>query len=151
MTAGNVELLERGYAALQRGDLDAMLEMLDPEVEIRDRPESPDAGVYHGRDGALQVLGLNDEAFESFELAPERFVEIGGHVVVILMLRVRGRESGVPVEERIAHLWTVRESRATRMQVYSEPDDAIAEALHIESSIGEDEAEGHQEMSRDDG
>ena len=57
MTGSIAELLERGYAALQRGDLDAMLEMIDPQVEIRDRPESPDAGVYHGREGALEALG----------------------------------------------------------------------------------------------
>ena len=133
MTGSIAELLERGYAALQRGDLDAMLEMIDPQVEIRDRPESPDAGVYHGREGALEALGLNDDAFESFELVPERFVEIGAQVVVILMLHVRGRESGITVEERIAHLWTVRNGRATRLQVYTDPDDAIAEALRMES------------------
>ncbi len=151
MTAGNAELLERGYAALQRGDLDAMLEMIDPEVEIRDRPEAPDAGVYHGREGVLYALGLNDDAFESFELAPERFVETKTHVVVILILRVRGRESGIPVEERIAHLWTLREGRAIRLQVYTDPDDAIAEALRIESSMREDEGEGRQDMRRDNG
>lgn len=151
MTDSIAELLERGYAALQRGDLDAMLKLLDPEVEIRDRPESPDAGVYHGREGVLEALGLNEDAFESFELEPERFVEMGAHVVVILIMRVRGRESGVPVEERIAHLWSVRDGRATRLQVYTDPDDAIAEALRIESSIGEDAGDGRQEVSRDDG
>ena len=151
MTGGNAEMLERGYAALRRGQLDVVLEMLDPEVEIRDRREAPDAGVYHGREGALQALGLNEDAFESFELDPQRFVEVGDHVAVVLILRVRGRGSGVTLEERIAHLWTVAEGSATRLQVYTDPDDAIAEALRMESEMREDEADGRQEASREDG
>ena len=67
------------------------------------------------------------------------------------MLHVRGRESGITVEERIAHLWTVHNGRATRLQVYTDPDDAIAEALRMESSMGEDEGEGREDMGRDNG
>ena len=34
MTDSVAELLKRGYAALQRGDMDEMLKLLDPEVEM---------------------------------------------------------------------------------------------------------------------
>jgi ketosteroid isomerase-like protein len=142
MTGGNAEIIERGYAALRRRQLDVMLAVLAPDVEIRDRREAPDAGVYHGREGALQALGLNEDAFESFELDPQRFVEAGDQVAVVVMLRVRGRGSGVTLEERIGHLWTVAEGSATKLQVYSDPDDAIAEALRMQSEMREDEAGG---------
>jgi ketosteroid isomerase-like protein len=40
----------------------------------------------------------------------------------------RGRGSGVPVEEEIAHLWTVDDGIAVAMQVYSDPQDALRDA-----------------------
>jgi len=40
----------------------------------------------------------------------------------------RGRGSGVPVEETIAHLWTVRDGKAVALQVYTDPDDALRDA-----------------------
>jgi ketosteroid isomerase-like protein len=125
----NLERMRRGYEAIGRGDIDeVLLEMLDPEVEIRDRPEIPDPGVYKGFEGAQRSLATTEETFDSWALTPERFVEHGDSIVVVLHLEGRGRESGVPVEDRLAHLWTMRDGKGYRMQVYSDPEEAIAEA-----------------------
>ena len=54
------------------------------------------------------------------------------HVVVVLKMTGRGRGSGVPVEETIAHLWTVRDGKAIAMQVYSDPEHALRDARATE-------------------
>ena len=124
----NVDLLRRGYAAMARGDFDSVLEMLDPEIEMRDRPESPDAGIYHGHEGALAAFGQTVDFFDEVEMVPEEFFGSGEVVVVALLMRVRGRESGVPVEERIAHLWRIADRRAVSLQAFTHLDDALRAA-----------------------
>jgi hypothetical protein len=124
----NIAMLRRGYEAISRGDFDSVMEMLDPEIVMHDRPESPDAGTYHGHAGALEALRQTDDFFDDVEMAPEEMHESGDQIVVVLTLRGRGRESGVPVEERIAHLWTVREGRALALRAFTDPGDALRAA-----------------------
>jgi hypothetical protein len=117
-----------GYAALSEGDIDQVLELLDPEVELHDRPESPDASVYHGLDGARTAFDTSIEMFHDFELVPQALYETPTDIVVVLQMRGHGRESGVPVDDRIAHHWTMRDGRPVRCQVYSDPDEALSAA-----------------------
>jgi ketosteroid isomerase-like protein len=122
------EQFRRAYTDFARGNLEAVLELIDPEVELRDRPESPDASTYHGHEGVLESLQKSAETFEELDFIPERFVEQGDHMVVTILMRGRGRGSGVPVEEQIAHLWTIREGKAAVLQVYSNEADALEAA-----------------------
>ena len=124
----NVEAIRGGYESVGQGNLDGMLDLIAPDVVVRDRPESPDPGTYHGHQGVQQALAASDETFEGFELEPEEFIGEGDYVVVVLMMRGTGRGSGVTVEERIAHQWKVRDGKAVELQVYSDPDDALRDA-----------------------
>ena len=125
MTATTIERLRAGYEAIARGDVAAALEQIDADVEIHDRPESPDAGTYHGHEGVREALQLNDETFERFDFVPEEYHDFGNRIVVVIRMRAVGKGSGAHVEERIAHLWTVRDDRAAHLQVYSDPEEAL--------------------------
>jgi ketosteroid isomerase-like protein len=124
----NVEAMKRGYATAGQGDLDAMLDIIDPDIVLRDRPESPDPRTYHGYEGVRKSLESSDETFDRFELQPEEFIAEGDYVIVVLRMRGTGRGSGITVEERIAHQWKIRDGRAVAMQVYSDPEDAVRDA-----------------------
>jgi uncharacterized protein len=128
MAESNEQRLRRGYAALSRGDYEAIRELLDPEIVLRDRPEVPDAGSYRGFEGMLSTLRDTSESFEEFRLEPTEFFEQGDKVVVFLVMTGRGRTSGVPVEERIAHLWTLREGLAVELQAFTVQADALEAA-----------------------
>jgi hypothetical protein len=125
--------MRRGYDAMMRRDIEALLALLDPEVEMHDRPEAPDARSYRGHEGVLTALQVSLDAFDDFQLEPEAFYEAGDKVVVLLRMVGTGNVSGVPVEEHIAHLWTIRDGRAIALQVYSDPADALAAAGLSES------------------
>jgi uncharacterized protein len=124
----NIELMRQGYEAMARDDLEAILALFDPEVELHDRPEAPDPRTYRGYEGVADALDVSIDAFNDFSLVPERFYEADDKVVVVLIMGGTGRASGAPVEERIAHLWTIRDGRAISLQVYSDPADALAAA-----------------------
>jgi hypothetical protein len=124
----NVEAIRRAYDSVRQGNIDSVLDLVDPDVVVRDRPESPDPRTYRGYEGMQQALASSDESFEGFEMEPEEFIGEGDYVVVVLTMRGTGRGSGVTVEERIAHQWKVRDGKAVALQVYSDPDDAVRDA-----------------------
>jgi ketosteroid isomerase-like protein len=128
MPESYVERLRTGYEALGRGDYEALRELLDPEILLRDRPEAPDARSYRGFEGMLTTLRDTSDSFENFRLDPQRFFENGEKIVAVLSMTGRGRTSGVPVEERIAHLWTLREGLAIELQAFTDPADALEAA-----------------------
>lgn len=128
MARTNVDRLRSGYEALGRGDYEAVRELLDPKVVLQDRPEVPDARTYRGYEGMLMTLRDTSDSFENFRLDPQRFFEHGDKIVVILSMTGRGRVSGVPVEERIAHLWTLRDGLAVELRAFTDPADALQTA-----------------------
>jgi uncharacterized protein len=130
LTARNVALMRDAYERIgTQGSTDVAWELIADDVVVRDRPEVPDPRTYHGRAGVLEALASSDESFEQFRMDVEDLVGVGDtHVVAILRMHGRGRGSGVPVEERIAHMWLVRDGKAVEMQVYSDPEDALRDA-----------------------
>jgi len=124
----NVEAIKSAYHSVGQGNVDGVLHLVDPDVVVRDRPESPDPRTYHGYQGVQQALASSDETFEGFEMEPEEFIGEGDYVVVVLTMRGTGRGSGITVEERIAHQWKVRDGKAVALQVYSDPDAAVRDA-----------------------
>lgn len=128
MTESYVDRLRTGYDALGRGDYEAIRELLDPKIVLKDRPEVPDARSYRGFEGMLITLRDTSDSFENFRLDPQRFFENGEKIVAILDMTGRGRASGVPVKEQIAHLWTLREGLAIELQAFTDPADALEAA-----------------------
>ena len=131
LTDRNLALLRAAYTAIGREGIDSAeaWELISEDIVIRDRPEAPDPQTYTGREGVRQALAASDDTFEEFTLQPVDMTAVGDrHVVVVLRMAGRGRGSGVPVEEEIAHLWTVENGKAVAMQVYSDPQDAMRDA-----------------------
>jgi ketosteroid isomerase-like protein len=124
----NVDAIKSAYLSVGQNDFDGVLDLVDPGVVVRDRPESPDPRTYHGHRGVREALASSDESFEKFELNPEEFIGEGDYVVVVLTMRGTGRGSGITVEDRIAHQWKIRDGKAVALQVYSDPVDAIRDA-----------------------
>jgi uncharacterized protein len=128
MADTNVDRLRSGYEAVSRGDYEGVRALLDPTVVMRDRPEVPDARSYFGFEGMVSTLRDTSESFDDFRLTPERFFENGDRIVAVLRMTGRGRTSGVPVEERIAHLWTLQDGLAIELQAFTDPADALEAA-----------------------
>jgi ketosteroid isomerase-like protein len=137
MAETNVDRLRAGYEALDRGDIDVVRDFIHPQAEMRDRPEIPDATTYVGWDGVVLSLRASRETFEDFHFVPERFFENEDKIVVIIKMIGKGRTSGVPVEERIAHLWTIEDGLAVALQAYTSPAEAL-EAAGLPPDLAEE-------------
>jgi ketosteroid isomerase-like protein len=114
------------YERFRGGDTAGALALYSPAVEVHDRPEIPDPQVHHGYEGVLAALNESRTEFAALDILPEEFIEAGdGRVVVVFTFVGRGRESGVPVEERLCHAWTIRDGLVVRMEVHSTREAAL--------------------------
>ena len=126
MSADSVAVVREIYECFRTGDEERAIELIHPDVEVRDRPEIPDPRVYHGHDGVREALGVSEAEFDDMDLVPEEFVDAGnGAVVVVLHFVGRGRESGVPIDELLCHLWRVRDGKGLRVEVHADRDEAL--------------------------
>jgi uncharacterized protein len=125
MTQANVDLVREIYDRFRGGDPDGALALYHPDVEVHDRPEIPDPQVYRGHEGVLRALGASRSEFAGLDVVPEEFINAGDRVIVLFRFVGTGRESGVPIEERLCHAWTVRDGLVTRLEVHSDPEDAL--------------------------
>lgn len=117
MSETNVELVRRGYAAAARGDLDAIRDLLDPDVKWHAGDPSA-AWACKNREQALAFMGRpgRGDVGELIDV-----VDAGDKVVVIMK---PSGEDPAPV----ANLTTLRDGRVVEMVHYPNPDDALAAA-----------------------
>lgn len=127
MAEANVDALKRGYAALNRGDLSVVLELLDPEIEWREPEPSPEAGAYRGRESFERFLRGWLESFEEFRVEPEQVVDRDGRLIAVVRQTGKGRSSGVEVDARLAHVWTVEDGRAVRWEAVGQPEELLGD------------------------
>jgi len=121
MSETNVDLARRGYESIMRGDLDAIRDLLDPNV--RWHAGDPDGDfACKNRDQALQWMRRARARRGS---APAELIEIvdaGDSVVVIMKPTPEGDELATTV----ANVTTFRGGKVVEMVHYDDPADARA-------------------------
>jgi ketosteroid isomerase-like protein len=126
----NVRRAREGFEAFNRGDMEAVLDFLHPDVEVRSVAEVGQEGDYRGRDGFLHWNGLWMEAWEEFQVELKELEEVDDHNVLVHCDQWgRGRGSGLEVHQTVTYLFTIDEAgKATRVHIYTEREDALAAA-----------------------
>jgi ketosteroid isomerase-like protein len=133
MLEKNMQVALELVDAVNRGDADAFLACLSPDVECEENGDIPGVGVvYRGRE---EVRAWFEEVLvEPWESIAVRVEEIreapGGRVFSGLTFSTRGRGSGVEAEIRF---WTASwfvDAKVARRQVFWTRDEAL-EALGL--------------------
>jgi ketosteroid isomerase-like protein len=122
--------LRVGYEAFGRHDLDAIKELLDPEIEWHPGDLAPEAGWHRGRDGLLAHMRSWLDAFNEMDLHPEEIVEDGERMLVMLAQRGRGTASGVELRTQPVHVWTIRDGVAVGWESHRSRSSALAGYPH---------------------
>jgi hypothetical protein len=71
------------------------------------------------------------ESWQSIELVPQRFREVGDRVVAIVDRRLRGRGSGIYVEDQVGIVFELRDGFATRISGHRDVVEALAAELDV--------------------
>jgi len=130
MSEENVEVLRRGYEAFARGDLDYVLDQLDPDVDWHPAI-APILGVetVRGRE-AVRRFFTRDlfVGFDRFRAEPLSFEDRGDFVLVMVRYIGRGESSGIEMDQRFATLYELRDGKAVTMRDYSTRRQALEAA-----------------------
>jgi ketosteroid isomerase-like protein len=128
VAAENVDAVRRFIEAFNRRDVDALVVAADPAVELDEWREAPGAQTYHGPDGVRAAIESWFETWEWMEVEIAEIVDAGVHVFVILDQRAKGSGSGAEVEIRSHNVYTFRDGKVVRIQLFIEPGPALEAA-----------------------
>jgi ketosteroid isomerase-like protein len=134
--AANAELVRQAYQFIEdlekgrRDDLDeAFSEYLDEKFELLPPPTYPEgAQVFRGRAGLRRWIATTQEIWDEWRLEPERYLVAGDQVVALVHVTAQGHLSGVRLDRRTAHVWTIADGRVTRCEVYLDRSEGLAAA-----------------------
>jgi ketosteroid isomerase-like protein len=137
MSEENVEFVRKAleaFNAFMRGETsrEAILELGDPQFEFnwhgdRTMPDSPQR--LQGPHELLRFWEDLRSAWDDLSLEPVELIEAPGNRVLTLSRQTgRGRESGVPVEVHAFTVWTIRNKKAQKIELFRHRADALEAA-----------------------
>jgi uncharacterized protein len=124
MSQANVEVIRTLFEAYSRGDHDAALECLAPDVHYETGQEIP----ADSRDAVRTMWERWESAWDEIETVPEEFIDAGDRVVVTVRYLGKGRGSGIAYKDLLFDVYTLREGRCVHKQEFRSKEEALAAA-----------------------
>jgi ketosteroid isomerase-like protein len=129
MSQGNVEVIRAVAAAITRGDWDAALSYVAPDVKWDiSRQLNELRGIYETRETVRRVWERFSEPWESWRLEVDEFVQVSEDTVVTRGTGYfRGRD-GIEVKARQCGVWTFRDGAVSEFTSYDDLREALEAA-----------------------
>ena len=133
MSQENVEVVRRTIEAYNRTYAEGtpdLYDLLDPEVEWVPMSALLEGTRYHGHDGVRQWMEEMKRDWTSFEVRPERFLDLGDDRVLTLgVWRAQGRGGDVLLDfQQASWLFQVKGGRLVRLQTFTDRSEALEAA-----------------------
>jgi ketosteroid isomerase-like protein len=129
MSQENVELIRRAFDTFNARDLDAFLELMDPEVEFTPYERALEGlGPYRGHDG---IRTWWEEAFAvlpDFRVEPREIRDLGDVTLTHGRLRGEGASSGAVFDRELWHVAEWRDKKQTWWGGFETEDEALEAA-----------------------
>jgi ketosteroid isomerase-like protein len=127
MSQENVEVIRAMFEAWNRRDFAAAQAAWAPEIVIEMSTDSIIDGTYRGYEGLAEVMRFWG-AFAEFRSDVREARPVGDKVFITVHHFGRGKGSGVDVEMENWQIFTLREGRITRYEVYATREQALEAA-----------------------
>jgi ketosteroid isomerase-like protein len=122
----NIELVKRLLTVYNERSFAENADLIDPDI-VWDLSalELPDSVRYTGRAEFRKFIETWEEGFSSEEVEAEEILDADDRVLVMILHRGLGKTSGAEVSQRYAMVWTFRDGRAVRMDMYATREEAL--------------------------
>lgn len=128
MTEENLDVIQRGYEAFGRGDINAMLESFDEEITwVTPGPrELATSGNRTGRQAVAQFFAAVNDIFDIQRFEPREFIAQGDRVIVLGSETARVRTTGKVVELDWVHVFAMRNRKVIAFQEFFDTAAVVA-------------------------
>jgi ketosteroid isomerase-like protein len=121
----NLELIRAGFAAHNRGDLDALVEVYDPDVVF----ETLLLGTHRGNEAIRLIYEENQKTLSGYDVVPVELIDSEDQVVAVAEVKGVGPVSEIAMDgDQFAFLFTIKNGRVVREQAFRNRDEAVAAA-----------------------
>ncbi len=124
MSQENVELTRRAFQAFTDRDLDALMAMLDDDVEAVPILAAMEGG-YHGHDGIRRWWASLLGTFPDFDAEVVEVRDAGDLTVAALRVRGHGLESDTPFDAAFWQVSRFRHGKCIGWRVYTSESEAL--------------------------
>jgi ketosteroid isomerase-like protein len=128
MSQENVAILRAMYEALNRGDAERALAYLHSEAELHTDPADPTSDSYYGLAEFQRGIALWQQEWRSMRYEIAEAMPGPNRVLMTIRLHGIGKRSGAEIDREIFHVWTTRDGKAQRCEVYSDRSEALEAA-----------------------
>jgi ketosteroid isomerase-like protein len=110
-----------------RGDFGVGEDLVAPGFEWHQFPQAVEPGTRRGAEvgGALRRMF---DVYENVRVDAREFIDAADKVVVIGRAHATARGSGMPLDNPVALVWTVRDGKLIRTQVFTDRREALEAA-----------------------
>jgi ketosteroid isomerase-like protein len=125
----NVGLVRMAYDAFGRGDITALLSLLDESIEwITPGPSDlPTAGTRRGRQAVGEFFKTLNETFEITNFQAQEFIAQGDRVIVLGTDTARLKATGKTSDFQWVHAFAVRNGKIVQFSEYGDMSLIVAE------------------------
>jgi len=128
MSSEDVRALQRGYEALARGDLETLNSLVDPDFEIGHRLVPESSAELRGPEALAANVSQIREVFGDVRWEPQEVIDLDGRLLVRVRFEGVAGHTALPFDEDIGHVYTLRDGRMVRLDVYRTWGEARAAA-----------------------
>jgi ketosteroid isomerase-like protein len=122
----NVALVMRSFEAICAWDVDTLLELYHPEVELLPLTGTRvESGGYRGHDGVRAYMSEARDLWDVLQPVGDVFTDVRDHVLVTGHCRVRGRSSGAESNPVCAWVVGVRDGLIVSHRACQSYDEAL--------------------------
>jgi ketosteroid isomerase-like protein len=131
----SAQLHRRIYEAFNARDVDALVALCDPNIEVQSVFAAVNRAIYRGHDGVREWQRDLEEAWgDQIRVDVEAYFDLGEHAIAFDALHGRGQQSGAEVVLPGAAVTRWHAERCVYFRAYDDRDEAL-------SDLGVSEAE----------
>ena len=131
MSQENLKAIQRGFEALNRRDIAALLEEVDAEVEwcpVFQVILGGEATVYRGHEGVREAFREWYDTLAEIHSEVLEVRDLGDRILAIGHFYARGQESGAEVDSPAGWLVDFKDGKAVRVREFLDPKEALQAA-----------------------
>ena len=124
----NLEVVREMLDDYIRGDYEAALPAFTQDVEVVTALER-----FHGPAGVVKEARRWEEMWTDYRFEVEGLIDAGDKVVLLYHQVGKAQESGVEIDERAGWVYTLREGKIARVEMFQDREAALRAARVVRS------------------